>query len=138
LAGYDLAANLFADYSEPDLVLTKDGEFIAMHDLTLEGTTNVESFPEYNERISTFVVEGKATTGYYAINFTLSEIQGLRLKQRFDTRSTLFDWLFAPPSLDEILSWQIDTYAKTGRLVGIYPELKHPDWYNSMVPFVEN
>jgi len=133
LAGYDLAARLFADYSEPDLVLTKDGEFVAMHDLTLEGTTDVESYPEYADRVSTFVVEGTAITGYYAINFTLSEIKGLRLRQRFDTRSTLFDWLFAPPSLDEILAWQIDTFVDTGRLVGIYPELKHPDWYNSMV-----
>lgn len=42
-----MAANLLADYSEPDLVLTKDNFFIAMHDLTLEGTTNVESFPEF-------------------------------------------------------------------------------------------
>ena len=36
LVGYDLAANLLADYSEPDLILTQDGQFIAMHDLTLE------------------------------------------------------------------------------------------------------
>ena len=36
LIGYDLAANLFADYSEPDLVLSKDNVFFAFHDLTLE------------------------------------------------------------------------------------------------------
>ena len=66
-----MAADLKADYSEPDLVLSKDGYFIAMHDLTLEGTTNVASFPEYQDRIETFVIEGEAKTGYYAINFTL-------------------------------------------------------------------
>jgi hypothetical protein len=70
LIGYDLAANLLADYSEPDLVLTKDNYFIASHDLTLEGTTNVgDLFPA--SRMSTFVIEGVAITGYYAINFTL-------------------------------------------------------------------
>ena len=70
IASYDLAAYLLADYSEPDLVLTQDGVFIAMHDLTLEGTTNVATFPEYANRISTFIIEGEAKTGYYAINFT--------------------------------------------------------------------
>ena len=36
LIGYDLAANLGADYSEPDLVLSSDNIFFAFHDLTLE------------------------------------------------------------------------------------------------------
>ena len=39
LIGYDLAANLGADYSEPDLVLSADKVFFAFHDLTLEVTT---------------------------------------------------------------------------------------------------
>lgn len=52
-------------------MLSSDGYFIAMHDLTLEGTTNVEDFPEYVDRIDTFVIEGEAITGYYALNFTL-------------------------------------------------------------------
>ena len=42
-----------------------------MHDLTLEGTTNVATIPEFRDRKSTFVIEGTAITGYYAINFTL-------------------------------------------------------------------
>ncbi len=66
-----MAAYLLSDYSEPDLVMTKDSHFVALHDLTLEGTTNVESFPEYADRVSTFIIEGEAKTGYYAINFTL-------------------------------------------------------------------
>jgi len=36
LIGYDLAGNLGADYSEPDLVLSSDNVFFAFHDLTLE------------------------------------------------------------------------------------------------------
>lgn len=133
LAGYDLAANLLADYSEPDLVLTSDKRFIAMHDLTLDATTNVaDMFPA--SRKDTFTIEGQAITGYYAINFTLSEIKTLTVKQQFQGRSTVYNWLFSPPSLEEIMNWQIDHYSTTGntRLVGIYPELKHPDWYNDM------
>lgn len=66
-----MAAFLQADYSEPDLVLTRDGKFIALHDLTLDDTTNIASFSEYKDRVETFVIEGEAKTGYYAINFTL-------------------------------------------------------------------
>lgn len=132
LIGYDLAANLLADYSEPDLILTKDKYFIANHDLTLEGTTNVMDFPEYASRVSTFNIEGKDITGIYAINFTLAEIQRLTIRQRFINRSTLYNWKFGMPTLDEIIDWQISHYNISNRLVGILPELKHPDWYNEM------
>jgi len=129
LIGYDLAANLLADYSEPDLILTKDSQFIASHDLTLEGTTNVASvYP--SSRMETFVIEGKAITGFYAINFTLNEIRNLTIKQRFVGRSTLYNWMYPMPTIDEIIDWQIDHYNNSKRLVGIYPELKHPDFYN--------
>ena len=47
-------------------------------------------------------------------------------------RSTLYDWMFSPPTLQDIIEWQINHYKTSGRLVGIYPELKHPDWYNEM------
>jgi glycerophosphoryl diester phosphodiesterase len=131
LIGYDLAANLLADYSEPDLVLTSDLHFIAMHDLTLEATTNVaDLFPV--SRQETFVVEGTAITGYYVVNFTLAEIKTLTVRQQFTGRSTLYDWLFAPPTLEEIINWQINHFTVSNRLVGIYPELKHPDWYSEI------
>ena len=36
-----------ADFLELDVVMTKDGHLIVMHDLTLNATTNVEEiFPE--------------------------------------------------------------------------------------------
>jgi len=134
LVGYDLAARLMGDYAEPDLVLTSDGEFIAMHDLTLEGTTNVMDFPHFASRVSTFNIEGEDISGIYAINFTLAEIKTLRIRQRFasDGRSTAYDWLFQIPTLHEIIDWQVQSHTANGRLVGIMPELKHPDWYNEM------
>jgi len=110
----------------------QDKYFVAMHDLTLEGTTDVLEHPEFADRYDTFVIEGKAIGGYYAINFTLAEIKTLRLRQRFAGRSTAYNWLFAPPTLQDISQWQISHFESTGRLTGIYPELKHPDWYNEM------
>ena len=41
LAGYELAVRMGADYIEPDLQLTRDGVLVAMHDDTLNRTTNV-------------------------------------------------------------------------------------------------
>lgn len=64
------------------------------------------------------------------------EIKGLRVRQRFEGRSKLYDWVFQIPTLSEIMEWQMSFYNSTGRLVGLYPELKHPDWYNSMVSAV--
>lgn len=41
LASYILAIELNADYIEPDLVLSKDGVFFAMHDILLDYMTNI-------------------------------------------------------------------------------------------------
>jgi glycerophosphoryl diester phosphodiesterase len=40
IAAYDLAKAMGADYIELDTVMTKDGELVAMHDLTVNRTTN--------------------------------------------------------------------------------------------------
>ena len=46
LEGYKLAIELGADYIEPDLVSTKDGDLIARHEPNIGGTTDVaEKFP---------------------------------------------------------------------------------------------
>ena len=55
-----------ADFLELDVVMTKDGHLVVMHDLTLNATTNVEEvFPEKKNK------KGK----YHVIDFTLNEIK---------------------------------------------------------------
>ena len=41
LGGYELAIRMGADFIEPDLQITKDGALVAIHDDTLNRTTNV-------------------------------------------------------------------------------------------------
>jgi glycerophosphoryl diester phosphodiesterase len=41
IAAYSLAIDLKADYIEPDLVLSSDGVFFAMHDILLDNMTNI-------------------------------------------------------------------------------------------------
>jgi glycerophosphoryl diester phosphodiesterase len=133
LQAYQLAFDLKADYIEPDLCLTKDGVFIAMHDVLLDDTTDVASHPEYADRKTTKNVDGSNMTGYFVSDFTVAEIKTLRLKQRlYQYRTTLDDGFFSIPTFDEIMSLAQSTYTKSGRMIGIYPELKHPKYHNSL------
>jgi hypothetical protein len=71
-AAYELAIEQGADYVEQDLQVTKDGQLVCLHDLTLERTTNVEDvFPG---RARTVRREGRALTGWHVSDFTLAEI----------------------------------------------------------------
>ena len=94
LQAYQLSMDLETDYSEPDLCLTKDGIFVAMHDLLLDDTTDVAEHSEFDDRKTTKSVDGESITGYFVSDFTYSELLTLRLRQRLSGRSTLYDNFF--------------------------------------------
>jgi glycerophosphoryl diester phosphodiesterase len=50
IEAHQLAIDLGTDYIEPDLCLSKDQQFILMHDITLDETTDVHNHPEYADR----------------------------------------------------------------------------------------
>ena len=120
LEGYKLAIDQGADYIEPDLVMTKDGQLIARHEPMLDSTTDVAAkFPA--SRKTTRLVDGVSTTAYFANDFTLAEIKTLGAVQAGAARPQQFNGLYKVPTLDEII-----TLAKAAnRTVGIYPEIKH-------------
>ena len=67
------ALMLGADFVEQDVVLTKDDVPIIVHDLYLEGLTNIrEVFPGRN----------RSDGHFYAIDFTLAEVKQLRATER--------------------------------------------------------
>jgi len=132
IAAYQLAIDLGADYIEPDLCLTKDGVFVAMHDLLLDDTTNVASLPQFAEKKTTKFVEGANMTGYFVSDFLYSEIEELRLNQRLAGRTTIYNGLFQLPSFTSIMSLAQSQYTDKGRTVGIYPELKHPGYHHDL------
>jgi glycerophosphoryl diester phosphodiesterase len=78
LASYQLAMTQCADYIEPDLVPTKDGELVARHENEIGGTTDVEDRPEFAERRTTKVIDGVEVTGWFTEDFTLAELRTLR------------------------------------------------------------
>ena len=73
LAAYRLALEQGADYVEQDLQVTKDGQLVCLHDLTLERTTNIEAL--FPDRRRTLNREGRALAGWHVSDFTLAEIK---------------------------------------------------------------
>src|SRR5215212_8390963 len=50
IGSYTLAIEMGADYIEPDLCFTKDGELVARHEPDIGGTTDVADHPEFAGR----------------------------------------------------------------------------------------
>ena len=128
LASYQLAIEQGADFIEPDLVLTSDGEMVARHEPMLDATTDVaDKFPA--SRMRTRLVDGVETTAYFACDFTLAELKTLRAVQARANRSKAYDGLYEIPTLDEVIALAQAGAAKTGRSIGIYPEIKHSTFH---------
>lgn len=128
-ASYLLAIQMGADYIEPDLVMTQDGEFIVRHENIISDTTDVADRPEFADRLTTKIVEGSEQTGWFTEDFTLAELKTLRAVERLpDERpaNTIYDGMF------ELLTFQeaIDIAQEHG--VGIFPELKKPTWFREI------
>ncbi|MEP0868690.1 glycerophosphodiester phosphodiesterase [Trichocoleus desertorum AS-A10] len=135
LAAYELAIAQGADYIEPDLVATKDGVLVARHENEISGTTDVAERPEFATRKATKVIDGVTYTGWFTEDFTLAELKTLRAKERIpDLRpgNTAFNGQFEVPTLQEVIDLAQRKSAELGRTIGIYPETKHPSYFDSL------
>jgi glycerophosphoryl diester phosphodiesterase len=129
LASYRLAIDMGADYIEPDLVSTRDHVLVARHENNIAETTDVADHPEFADRETTKTIDGVEMTGWFTEDFTLAELRTLRAKERLpDLRptNTAFDGLYQVPTLQEVIN-----LAKRHH-VGIYPETKHPTYFDSI------
>jgi len=135
LEAYRLAIDLGADYVEPDLVSTGDGVLIARHENEIGGTTNVASHPEFTSRKTTKTVDGVAITGWFTEDFTLAEIKTLRARERLPQirpQNTRYDGKFEIPTLQEVIDLVRREEHRRGGRIGIYPETKHPSYFDSI------
>ncbi len=129
LESYRRAIELGADFIEPDLVATKDGELVARHEPNITGTTDVSTRAEFASRKTTRMVDGVAETGWFASDFTLAEIKTLRAVQPAAERDQSQNGKFSIPTLREVLDLAQTEGAKFNRSVGVYPETKHPTYH---------
>jgi len=132
LESYALAIALGADFIEPDLVSTKDGHLVARHEPNLINTTDVRTRPEFASRRRTAVVDGFEEDGWFASDFTLAEIKTLRAVQAFPDRPQQFNGDFKIPTLEEVIALAKRKTRETGRVIGIYPETKHPTYHRDL------
>ena len=129
LASYRKAIELGADFIEPDLVVTKDGELVARHEPNITATTDVSERREFASRKKTRKVDGVEETGWFVTDFTLAELRTLRAKQPNPARDQSFNKQFQIPTFREILELAKSESARTGRTIGVYPETKHPTYH---------
>ncbi len=128
LAAYEKAIADGADFIEPDLVPTKDGVLVARHESNITETTDVAAHPEFAARRVVKVIDGRAQEGWFTEDFTLAELKTLRAKERLGAlrpESMGYDGQFDVATFDEIVALA----ARSGRPVGLIPELKHPTYY---------
>lgn len=131
LAAYALAIEQGADFIEPDLVSTKDHQLVARHENEISGTTDVAVHPEFAGRKTVKLIDGISMTGWFTEDFTLAELKTLRARERLPQlrpANTAYDGKEAIPTLEEIIAL---AKAVRGRVVGIYPETKHPSYFRT-------
>ena len=125
-----MAIAMGADYIEPDLVSTKDGVLIARHENEIGGTTDVAL--KFAERRARKVIDGDTISGWFTEDFTLAELRTLRAKERLTFRSHAYDGQFVVPTFNEVLALADSAGRRRGRVVGVYPEIKHPTFFASV------
>ncbi len=155
LASYKLAIAQGADFVEPDLVVTKDGVLIARHEpmlavgvLNTDGTiqrdtngkpvinttdtsTDVYLRDKFSDRLKIKNLDGRNVAGWFAEDFTLAEVKELNAIERIPAlRGTTFDQDgLKVPTLKEVIDLVKQVELETGRKIGIYPETKHPTFF---------
>ncbi|XP_076903112.1 glycerophosphodiester phosphodiesterase GDPD6-like [Bidens hawaiensis] len=127
--GVNRAIEEGADFIEADILVSKDGVLMCLHDFTLDKTTDIADHKEFADRVKTYQVEGKNETGFFIFEFTLKELKTLTMKQRFPFRDPQYNGKFPIITFDEYIQIAINA----PRVVGIYPEIKNPVLVNQHV-----
>ena len=126
-----LAHGQGADFIEQDVILSRDGQAVVLHDLTLDATTDVKDvFPGRN----------RANGQFYVIDFTLEELKKLRVHERsnragtrskYPARFPLKSALFQIVTLQEEIELIQGLNRSTGRNAGLFVEIKDPEWHHA-------
>ncbi|KQX19682.1 MULTISPECIES: glycerophosphodiester phosphodiesterase [unclassified Sphingomonas] len=130
LAAYRRAIEQGADFIEPDLVMTKDDVLVIRHENNIADTTDVADHPEFADRRTSKTIDGHETVGWFTEDFTLAELKTLHARERLpQIRPANAGWLEERiASFDEALA----LVRATPRRLGIYPETKHPSYFQSI------
>ncbi|MFT4940654.1 MAG: glycerophosphoryl diester phosphodiesterase [Paraglaciecola sp.] len=116
-----------ADFIEQDLVLSKDLVPVVLHDIHLETVSDVQlKFPQRHREDSR----------YYALDFTLAELQSLNMHERTDLQGQqVFPQRYqgkAPfgiATFEQHIELITELNRQFGKNTGFYTEIKSPAWH---------
>ncbi|WP_339768774.1 glycerophosphodiester phosphodiesterase [uncultured Paraglaciecola sp.] len=122
-----LAFAMGADFIEQDVVISKDGVPVVLHDIHLDTVTNVaDKFP----------LRKREDGRYYALDFTLAELKSLTVHERSDLGGKqVFQQRYQGTAQFTIATFeeQIELITQLNRQfdknIGFYPEIKSPAWH---------
>lgn len=130
LAAKALAHGMGADYIEQDVVLSRDGVPLVLHDIHLDAVTDVAR-----------VYPGRARDDgrYYAADFVLEELRELRLRERMGgDGQPRYAGRFPPgwsrfgiATLAEEIELIQGLNRSRGTGTGLYTEIKSPAWHRA-------
>ena len=135
IASYAKAVADGADYIEPDLVITRDGELVIRHENNIAETTDIAAHPEFAGRRTEKVIDGERQTGWFTEDFTLAELKTLRARERLPTlraANAAMDGWFDVPTWAEMIDFAAAESFARGRAIGLVPELKHSTYFRSV------
>ena len=136
LEAYRLAIRLGADYIEPDLVSTKDGVLVARHENEISGTTDVSTRAEFAGRRATKTIDGVVGDRLVHRGLHARRAATLRAKERLPlvrvTNSGVRRSARRSPRCRRSSTWPHAESRRLGRTIGVYPETKHPTYFQSI------
>jgi glycerophosphoryl diester phosphodiesterase len=129
LAAKALAYGLGADFLEQDIVATRDGALVVLHDLYLD---------DISDAAQRFPGRQRSDGRHYVVDFDLAELETLHVfeRRRSGTRAPKYPGRFPSDTglrgittlADELRLVQ-GLNKSMGRTVGVYPEIKEPEWH---------
>ena len=132
LEAYARAIEDGADFIEPDLVMTRDGVLVARHENEIGGTTDVASHPEFAHLRTRRTVDGLPVEGWFIEDFSIDELLTLRARERLpELRGTQHDGMYRVPMFDEIVQLVAEASKRTGRPIGLMPEIKYSSHFHA-------
>ena len=123
-----LAHEMGADFLEQDVVATRDGDLVVLHDIHLDRVTDVvDRFPD----------RGREDGRFYVRDFDIDELRSLQVWERMNVDGTAVypdrypvrSGDFRLHTFAEEIDFIRELNAQTGRGTGIYPEIKRPAWH---------
>jgi glycerophosphoryl diester phosphodiesterase len=121
-----------ADMLEVDLALTKDLEFVALHEPMLGATTDVGNQTQFASRkrpgqYAYAESRSENYTDWWVDDFTLDELMQLRRVQRYSFRDQSKNGIYPIATLKEIL------HLVNEKQMPVMLEIKNPLYYNAVI-----